>query len=104
MPKSRYAETPIIDGKRYGTFSFPVKALGFREIDLLEGVRIVEHEFKSGERLDHLAAKYYNEDSYWWVLALVNGIKYPFASGGLTPGRILKIPVEVRDIFDKIFK
>ena len=52
--------------------------------------------------IDHLAAKYYNDDTYWWVIALCNNIAYPFASGGFTIGRKLKIPVDVNSILDKL--
>jgi hypothetical protein len=91
-------------GNSYGTYTFPARSNGFREQDLLDGVTTVEHVFKRGERLDHLAAKYFNEDEYWWVIALVNGINYPFASGGLVPGRVLKIPVDVKEVFAKLFR
>lgn len=104
MSKNRYADTEIIDGKFYGTFRLPSSNRGYTELDLLEGVKTVDYTYKVGDRLDHLAARYYNEDQYWWVIALVNKINYPFASGGLKPGKVLKIPVNVRDIFDKIFK
>lgn len=104
MSKSRYLNTPVVDGRSYGTFALPIRSKGFRELNLLEGVRTVDHIFKQGERLDHLASRYFNEEEYWWVIALVNGIKYPFASGGLTPGRVLKIPVDIKQIFDKLFE
>lgn len=103
MAKSRYAGTPLIDNRRYGTWRLPVRAFGYRELDLLDGVKTVEHVFQRGERLDKIAARYYNEESYWWLICAVNGIRYPFASGGLTPGRTLKVPVDPKDVFDKIF-
>lgn len=104
MGRSRYSNTRIIDGNRYATFAIPAEALGYREFDLFRGVRTFEHVFSRGERLDHLAARYFGDDSYWWVIALGNGIAYPFASGGLTPGRTLRIPFDVKDALAKILK
>lgn len=102
MGRSRYQNTPVIDGRHYGTWRLPVRGGGFRELNLLEGVRTFEYEYKRGDRLDHLAAKHWGDSSYWWVIALVNNISYPFPSGGLTYGKILKIPFDVKDVLEKI--
>jgi hypothetical protein len=103
MPKSRYADTPIVSGS-YQSFTLPRRAAGYAQLDLLEGVKTTDYLFKQGDRLDHLAARYLGEDQYWWVIALVNGINYPFASGGLVPGRILKVPIDVNDVLAKILR
>lgn len=103
MAKSRYVDTPIIDDHHFGTWRLPSFARGYRLIDLLAGVKTVEYTYKRGDRLDHLSARFFNEEQYWWVIAIVNNIYYPFASGGLIPGRKLRIPVDVKDILDKIF-
>ena len=103
MARSRYSETEIIDGFRYGTFMLPTKATGLRELDLLDGVQTVDHTFRRSERLDHVAARYFGDDEYWWVIALVNNISYPFASGGLVPGKVLRIPLNVQDVLQKLF-
>lgn len=105
MSRSRYRDTPVIGNHHYTTWARPnVRALGYRQTDLLDGVKTFEYTFQVGDRLDVLAAKFLGEDQYWWVLALVNGISYPFASGGLVPGRVLRIPVDPSDVFRKIFK
>lgn len=104
MPRSRYSDTKVIDGKYYASFSLPKVAAGMKNVDLLEGVKTVDYSYKAGDRLDHLAARFLGEDTYWWVIALVNGINYPFASGGLVPGRTLKIPLNARDVIDKIVR
>lgn len=75
-----------------------------QSLNLLEGVRTVEYTVKVGDRIDHLAAKFFNDDQYWWVIALANGINYPFSSGGFKPGRLLKIPLDVKDVLDKILR
>lgn len=103
MSKNRYSNTEIIDNTHYGTFKLPVRARGLSSLKLLTGISSTEYMYKAGDRLDILAAKFWGEDQYWWVIALVNDISYPFSSGGLIPGRILKIPNDPRDIFERIF-
>lgn len=103
MAKSRYSDTAISSGS-YQSFSLPVRSAGYAEFDYLDGVQTTDYLYKQGDRLDHLAARYLGDDQYWWVIALVNGINYPFASGGLVPGRILKIPSNVNDILGKILR
>lgn len=104
MSKSRYNDTDIINNHHYATYSLPVLARGLRDRNLLDGVKTVDYTYKRGDRLDHVSARFFNDDQYWWVIALCNGIIYPFPSGGLVPGRVLKIPVDIKDVFDKIFK
>lgn len=104
MSKSRYTDTPIIDGRRYGTFRRPGGLLGLKQRNLLDGVKTVDYTYKSGDRLDHLAAKFYNDDQLWWLIAIVNDIAWPFKSGGLIPGRVIKIPLDYKDIFERLFK
>ncbi len=103
MAKSRYAGTEIIDDRHFGTYRLPVRSLGLKDMDLLAGVSSFEYVFKVGDRLDHLAARFFNEESYWWIIAMVNKISYPFASGGLVPGLALRIPHDVKDVLNKLF-
>ena len=104
MAKTRYTDTVVLDNNHYSTWSYPVKSLGYKEIDLLENIRSFEHIIVLGERADHLAARFFGDESYWWVICLVNGINYPFKSGGWTPGRALRIPFDVKDVLDKLMK
>lgn len=104
MSKSRYSDTPVQDGKFYRTFLLPRKSAGYAEVDLLDGVKTTDYLYKQGDRLDHLAARYLGEDQYWWIIALVNGINYPFSSGGLVPGRTIKIPNSAEDILKKLLR
>jgi nucleoid-associated protein YgaU len=104
MAKSRYFDTPVIAAFRgspehYTTYNIPEKLRGYAEIDLLSGEHTVEHVMVRGERLDHLAAKHYGEDEYWWIIALANGIAYPL---GIAPGTVIKIPLDVRSILEKL--
>lgn len=38
----------------------------------------VSHKVKSEDTLDSLALKYYNNPTYWWVIAQFNSITDPF--------------------------
>lgn len=101
MAKSRYSNTAIISSHHYATFSLPVLAKGYRNQDLLANVRTHQYTVNAGDRIDHLSARFFNDDQYWWVIALINGIIYPFSSGGFKPGQVLKIPYDLRDVLDK---
>jgi hypothetical protein len=104
MARSRYSNTPIIGRHHYSTFPANVRSRGLGTVNLLSGVRTTEYTIKVGDRIDHIAAKHLGDDQYWWVIALVNGINYPFSSGGFTPGRLIKIPVDVKDVLDKLLR
>lgn len=102
MGKSRYSGLKVIDGKFFSTFRLPRIPGGIVGVDLLKGVATQDYVFKAGDRIDHLAAKFYGDDTLWWIICLVNNINYPFASGGLVPGKLLKIPLDARNILDRI--
>lgn len=102
MGRSRYRNTEIIDGKFYGTYDLPANPGGYKEVDLLEGVSTFEYVWKLGDRLDILASKHFQDSDYWWIIALVNNIAYPFSSGGLTPGTAIRIPFDVNDVLNKL--
>lgn len=104
MARSRYSDTPTIDGKFFSSFTLPRNPAGLKNVDLLSGVKTTEYVYRRGDRLDHLAARFFGDDGYWWVIALVNKINYPFVSGGLVPGTVLLIPSQVKDVLDKILR
>lgn len=98
MAKSRYSNTKIVDGFRYGTWRNRLVE-GQLEPDFLSEIKTVEHTVCVGERLDHLAARYLGDDQYYWVIALVNSIIDPLA---LEPGRLLLIPTDVRQVLERL--
>ena len=87
MAESRYRNTQIIDNKYQSTFDFP--SVDWSKISTFS-IRITD-----SDRMDILAAKYFNDGTLWWVIALINDIAWPwdFASG-----QIIKIPVDVSEI------
>lgn len=98
MSRGRYTGTTVIDGRHLGTWR-PLRRVGPAEIDILDGVRHFRHTFSAGERLDTLAARFFGDDGYMWVIALANGIAMPL---DISPGTKLRIPYDVRDILRKV--
>jgi hypothetical protein len=59
----------------------------------------------SGDRLDILASKYYNDQNLWWIIATANNLND--ASYSIEPGKQLRIPGNLSRIlndFEKINK
>lgn len=59
----------------------------------------VLHKVVSGDSLDKLALKYYNNPTYWWAIAFFNKINDPFIEIDLTY-QTLKIPTISSLIFE----
>ena len=59
----------------------------------LTELQIVEHVWKQGDKLYNLAARYYNEPSYWWVICKFN--KKPTESHFLI-GQTIYIPLNLQ--------
>ncbi len=54
---------------------------------------------ETGDRLDHLAYKYYRDASLWWIIASANNIHT--APLGLQEGTVLRIPQNYIEICNK---
>lgn len=68
--RSRYKETKgFVENERTAGKAL-FKGLRSREIGLATGV--IEYEVKQGDRLDHLARNYYNNDRLWWRILDAN--------------------------------
>jgi len=104
MGKGRYSATPVISNRYYASWKLPVRSKGYVERDFTKGIATVQYVIKAGDRADHLAAKFWGDESYWWVLCLTNNISYPFSSGGFTVGRVLTVAVNVKDVLDQMFQ
>jgi hypothetical protein len=105
MARSRYFQTPLFQDSRRGepvhfaTWNLPLSLRGDAIIDLLGDTEYAQYTWEFGDRLDRLANKYYNDDQYWWVIALVNNIAYPL---GIKIGTVLRIPMTVDPILRKL--
>lgn len=55
-----------------------------------EDSKCVSHKVKDGDTLDSLALYYYNNPTYYWIIADFNRIQDPYEE--LEIGTILKIP------------
>ena len=45
---------------------------GIRPRRITRATGVIEHEVKAGDRLDHLAQHYYNNDRLWWRIVDAN--------------------------------
>ena len=82
---SRYENNKIKIG-RNGRRAFRPKI--YPNIPLRDDDRYVITE--TGDRLDHLAYKYYRDASMWWIIASANNIHN--APLGIADGTVLRIP------------
>lgn len=98
MARSRYSSLEVIDGNHYSTWVDPCAKFQLGT-DILDGVDTVDHILNRGERLDHLAYRYYGDAEYWWVIALANRIQDPFK---MAVGLRLRIPTDVKSILSKV--
>jgi hypothetical protein len=59
-------------------------------------IQVKTHILSEGQRLDSLAGLYYNNSSYWWVIASASGIGWPLQ---VPPGAFLRIPINLDEVF-----
>lgn len=97
MARGRYSRLKILDNNQFETFTLE-QTNKIKEPDTFSGLSTFEYIVKRGDRLDHLAARYLDEDQYWWVIAVINNLVLPFIS----PGDKLVIPTNVNDVLERI--
>jgi len=79
LPNSRYKTTPAFNPSGGGDVVLP----GLRPRPVGPASGVVEHVIREGERLDHLARHYYNDDRLWWRILDAN--PQIVFGGGLMP-------------------
>ncbi len=101
MAKSRYFPTRVLkssgEAKHYATWSTPLRLHGLADVDFLAGLTTFTHTWERGDRMDKLASKYFGDDEYWWIIALVNNIGYPL---GIAPGTVLRVPTDITPVLE----
>ena len=88
MAFSRYRNSAVLAlGKQYGTST----AIASVRLGVATGViPIVETIIvQEGQRLDHLAALYYKDSRYWWVLAAASDVGWGLQ---VPPGTVINVP------------
>lgn len=88
MPTSRYARTQVI-----GSISYLATAQAVAEIrEAIDAGRVRYREvvLSSGQRLDTIAGKEYEDGRYWWIIAAASSIGWGLQ---VPPGTSIKIPV-----------
>jgi hypothetical protein len=85
---SRYRSSPKLSlGYQYGTSRAVAAvraAIQDGSIPIVESITLSENQ-----RLDHLAALYYNDSRFWWVLAAASDIGWGLQ---VPPGTIINVP------------
>lgn len=66
--KSRYKNTLLFSGASDDNSNFA----GLRGREITPSIGVIEHEVQAGNRLDHLAYHYYNDDRLWWRIVDAN--------------------------------
>ena len=69
---SRYSDTP------YYYDALTDKQIFGIGTNLKDNTEFVTHIIKSNDTLNSLALKYYNNPTFWWVIAYFNNIQDPF--------------------------
>lgn len=69
---SRYTNTP------YYFDTIENKEIFGIGTNLKTNAEFITHKLRSNDTLDSLALKYYNNPTYWWVIAYYNDIQDPF--------------------------
>lgn len=94
MATSRYTFVRRLNGDRLATtditsriyFACQNSTIDFNEVNL-----------KDLQRLDHIAAKAYNDGSLWWIISAASGIGWSLQC---PPGTVLRVPTDLNQIFD----
>lgn len=66
LSKSRYKDTRPFDATDVSDFA------GLRPRDMGTATGVIEHVLRDGDRLDHLARRYFNNDRLWWRIVDAN--------------------------------
>jgi hypothetical protein len=88
--KHFFKDRGLVKINQYNTaeFSYPTK-------DQIGNLLIEEHIWSMGDKYFKLAATYYDEPEYWWVIALFNQKPAEFL---LSPGDVVYIPQPIGHI------
>ena len=99
MALSRYSDFKIILDK----LSNKNRLESFPNVnsDELKDSSDVFIRFQDGQRIDTLAHQYLGDGRYWWIICLMNDIKYPLGNE-LLPGSILRITTNVSKVLNTI--
>ena len=90
---SRYQVFPFYYNTKDDKYSY-----GLTSHLLTNNTTFVAHKVKRNDTLDTLALYYYNNPTYYWIIADFNKIRDPFMK--LEEGSILKIPTFSNIAFD----
>ena len=91
---------------RYTSLTRPgnIKTMSKISAQLRQSINRGEIEVESlileeGSRLDHLAAKYYSDPSYWWVIAAASRIGWGLQA---PPGTVVIVPKDLGSVISLV--
>jgi hypothetical protein len=85
---SRYRSTPKLNlGAQYGTSAAIASVRNAIKLGIVPITQSIV--LSGGQRLDHLAALYYQDSKFWWVLAAASDIGWGLQ---VPPGTVINVP------------
>lgn len=103
MARSRYATNYVsqfVEPTSYNTWNIPTSLQGIELPNYIDpNEPVIEYVWQFGDRLDRLASQHFQDDKYWWIIALVNRINNPLA---IPVGTIITIPLTPRNVLEKL--
>ena len=93
MSTSRYRSDTLIRNGQLKRTAFATTKI--REAIKRGDITATTVILKEGERLDHLAARYYDDAQYWWVLAAASNIGWCLQ---VPPGTVIRVPVNLGSV------
>lgn len=94
MATSRYTFVKRLDGDRLATTDITTRIYFACQNSLIE---FNEIELKEIQRLDHIAAKSYDDGSLWWIISAASGIGWSLQCPA---GTVLRIPTDLTQIYN----
>lgn len=95
MAINRYARVRTLkrDGKRFYPASPSASMI---RLAVKNGtLNVSQYVLSEGQRLDLVAANYYGDANYWWVIAAASGIGWQCQ---VPPGTLLLIPTSISQV------
>ena len=92
MGISRYAFTQRLDANTMATSDLSSRIY----IACVRGaIPCSSYTLRTGERLEHIAARAFGDEKLWWIIAAASGIGWALQ---VTPGTLLRIPTNINAI------
>tara|TARA_Y100000114_G_scaffold45330_1_gene40961 strand:- start:4298 stop:4639 length:342 start_codon:yes stop_codon:yes gene_type:complete len=111
MPISRYADNTVVSTsdssysdlltKRGVTSIIHYSFKEFKKLKIKDviGISVASHTWQFNDRFFKLSAEYYNDPTYWWIIAYYNST--PLESD-VNVGDVIQIPLPLENILEAL--